>query len=69
MNQYFIEAESFKNLGGWAIDQQSMDQMGSPYIMAHGLGVPVADAETEIDVSAGRYAVWAHTRDWTAVWG
>ena len=57
MNQYFIEAESFKNLGGWAIDQQSMDQMGSPYIMAHGLGVPVADAETEIDVSAGRYAV------------
>lgn len=69
MNQYFIEAESFKNLGGWAIDQQSMDQMGSPYIMAHGLGVPVADAETEIDVSAGRYAVWARTRDWTAVWG
>ncbi len=69
MNQYFIEAESFKKLGGWAIDQQSMDQMGSPYIMAHGLGVPVADAETEIDVSAGRYAVWARTRDWTAVWG
>ena len=69
MNQYFIEAESFKNLGGWAIDQQSMDQMGSPYIMAHGLGVPVADAETEIDVSTGRYAVWARTRDWTAVWG
>lgn len=69
MNQYFIEAESFKNLGGWAIDQQSMDQMGSPYIMAHGLGVPVADAETEIDVSAGCYAVWARTRDWTAVWG
>ena len=69
MNRLFVEAESFRSLGGWAIDQQSMDQMGSPYIMAHGLGFPVADAETDIDMPAGHYAVWARTRDWTAVWG
>ena len=37
----FIEAESMDSLGGWVLDQQSMVQMGSPYIMAHGMGVPV----------------------------
>ena len=41
-----VEAENFEKLGGWAIDQQFMDQMGSPYLLAHGLGEPVADATT-----------------------
>ena len=68
MATYFIEAESFQNLGGWIIDQQSIDQMGSPYIMAHGLGVPVADAETTLEVQAGLYRVFVRTRDWTKVW-
>ena len=40
----FLEAEGFDNRGGWELDQQSMDVMGSPYLLAHGLGVPVADA-------------------------
>ncbi len=70
MSSIFIEAESFDNLGGWVIDQQSVEQMGSPYVMAHGMGVPVADAETTCDVpAAGRWTVWARTRDWTAPWG
>jgi len=65
-----VEAEGFANAGGWVIDQQSMDQMGSPYRMAHGLGVPVADAETSVQVpEAGRYRVWVRTRDWVATWG
>ena len=64
-----VEAESFDSTGGWVTDQQSMDQMGSPYLMAHGLGVPVADAVTRIAVlEAGRYRVWARTRDWVATW-
>lgn len=42
----FLEAEGFTDLGGWVVDQQSMDQMGSPYVLAHGLGRPVADAVT-----------------------
>jgi signal peptidase I len=25
-----VEAESFEDLGGWVVDQQFMDQMGSP---------------------------------------
>lgn len=65
----FIEAESFDNRGGWVIDQQSMDQMGSPYLMAHGLGVPVEDATTRIKVpEKGEYRVWVRTRNWVGPW-
>ena len=65
-----IEAESFDNLGGWVLDQQFMDQMGSPFVLAHGLGVPVADATTEVTFSEpGTYRVWVRTRDWVAPWG
>ena len=46
MKGIFLEAEGFETLGGWLIDQQSILQMGSPYIMAHGLGEPVPDAKT-----------------------
>lgn len=68
MATYFIEAESFERLGGWVIDQQSIDQMGSPYIMAHGLGKPVEDAETTIETVQGLYRVFVRTRDWTRIW-
>ena len=70
MKKLFIEAESFKNLGGWLIDQQSTRQMGSPYIMAHGLGVPVKDASSDFELSeGGEYTVWVRTRDWTSPLG
>jgi hypothetical protein len=45
-NNVFLEAENFDNKGGWVVDQQFMDLMGSPYLMAHGMGVPIADAVT-----------------------
>jgi len=65
----FIEAEQFADLGGWELDQQSMDQMGSPYLLAHGLGIPVKDATTTIQFpSSGSYRVWVRTRDWVAPW-
>ena len=64
-----LEAENFVDTGGWDIDQQSMDQMGSPYLLAHGLGVPVGDAITTIRFSKpGTYRVWVRTRDWVAPW-
>lgn len=64
-----IEAESFANLGGWVIDQQSMDEMGSPYLLAHGLGEPVADATTVVKFERrGKYRLWVRTRDWVAPW-
>jgi hypothetical protein len=31
-----LEAEEFKQFGGWVLDQQFMDQMGSAYLLAHG---------------------------------
>ncbi|MCX7046497.1 MAG: FAD-dependent oxidoreductase [Candidatus Sumerlaeota bacterium] len=66
-NTILIEAEMFDNYGGWVLDQQFMDQMGSPYLMAHGLGDPVKDAVTSITLpAAGRYRVWARTHDWVA---
>ncbi|MDZ8119134.1 hypothetical protein P9H32_10905 [Pontiella sp. NLcol2] len=35
-----IEAESFAEKGGWVVDQQFIDTMGSPYLLAHGMGNP-----------------------------
>ena len=68
-NEIWVEAESFSTLGGWLIEQQSIDQMGSAYVMAHGMGVPVADAVTTVDVPVdGNWQVWVRTRDWTAPW-
>jgi hypothetical protein len=65
----FLEAESFENKGGWVLDQQFMDQMGSPFLMAHGLGVPVADATTSLAFpGSGHYRVWVRTRNWGAHW-
>jgi hypothetical protein len=64
-----IEAEAFGKLGGWVVDQQFMDQMGSPYLLAHGLGVPVEDATTRVALPVtGKYRVWVRTRDWVAPW-
>ena len=64
-----LECEQFEKLGGWVVDQEFMDQMGSPYLLAHGLGEPVADAETTAKFStAGKFRVWARTRDWVAPW-
>jgi hypothetical protein len=64
-----LEAEQFKQFGGWVLDQQFMDQMGSPYLLAHGLGAPVADAVTTARFpAAGVFRVWVRTRNWVAPW-
>jgi len=60
-----VEAESFTNKGGWHVDQQFVEQMGSPYLLAHGMGVPVTDATIQISIpKAGKYHVWARTKNW-----
>ena len=64
-----IEVENFDDLGGWVVDQQSMDQMGSAYLLAHGLGTGVKDATTKVRFpETGTYRIWVRTRDWVAVW-
>ena len=44
----FVECESFAELGGWVVDPHSTKAIGSSYIMAHGIGKPVADARTTV---------------------
>ena len=68
-NNLFIEAESFSNKGGWVVDQQFMDIMGSPYLMAHGMGVPVENANTTVEFpSGGEYYMFVRTFNWTSPW-
>ena len=51
----FFEAEMFENLGGWELDQQSMGRQWDLRICwAHGLGVPVKDATTTVQIHKGR---------------
>ena len=61
----WLEAEQFRNLGGWVNDAQFVDQMGSPYLLAIGLEGPVADAVTRAVIpAAGKYRLWVRSRDW-----
>lgn len=64
-----VEAECFADHGGWSLDTQFIQQMGSPYLLAHGLGKPVADATTKVTFpAAGTYRVFVRTKDWVARW-
>ncbi len=61
----WLEAEQFAAAGGWVNDAQFVDQMGSPYLLAVGLGVPVKDATTSFTApKPGKYRLWARTKDW-----
>ena len=51
--------------GGWSLDCQFMDVMGSPYLLAHGVGRPVPDARAPVSLPApGDYRVWVRSRNW-----
>jgi len=60
-----VEAASFAKPGGWKLDTRHYQQMGGCYLLAHGIGKPVADAKTTVKIPrAGRWHVWVRTRDW-----
>lgn len=64
----FVEA-GFTHKGGWVVDQQFMDLMGSPYLLAHGMGEPVEDAYTEVTFpETGTYYAYVRTYNWTSPW-
>jgi len=64
-HELLIEAESFNEKGGWVVDPQFVQQMGSPYLLAHGLGIPVSNAKTKVPVPfSGKYNVWVRTKNW-----
>ncbi len=59
------EAESMENTGAWSNDPQHIDVMGSVYLLATGVGKPVADAVTEVAIPEdGTYTLWVRCRDW-----
>ncbi len=63
---FLVEAEHFADKGGWGVDTQFIESMGSPYLIAHGLGKPVTDAKTTAKApEAGEYRVWVRTINWT----
>lgn len=65
----FVECEHFDDKGGWVVDQQFIDEMGSSYLLAHGLGRPVPDASTKVQIPEnGLYTIWARTYNWTSPW-
>ncbi len=64
-----VEAESFAQHGGWKLDTQFIQEMGSPYLLAHGLGRQVEDATAEVAFpESGEYRVFVRTKDWVARW-
>jgi len=71
-HEVLIEAESFQEKAGWKVDQQFTHIVGSPYLLAHGLGVPVENAKTQVSFPAlGDYRLWVRTKnlvpgDWQA---
>jgi hypothetical protein len=63
--EMLIEAEDFDDYGGWVLDSQFDHEMGSPYLLAHGYGRPVADASTTVKLDqSGIYEVWVRAKDW-----
>jgi len=65
----WVEAESLASYGGWKLDTAFTNVVGSPYLLAHGLGKPVADATGSVRIpTAGEYRVWVRTKDWVAHW-
>ena len=59
----------FEELGGWTLDQQFILQMGSSYLLAHGLGKPVENAKTAFEVAEeGDYKIYVRTKNWTRYW-
>lgn len=64
-NLVWVETELFENKGGWTHESQFIDQMGSSYLLAHGLGQPVDNAETTVRFKEpGKYHFWVRTKDW-----
>lgn len=66
-----IEAEAFADHGGWICDTQftALAEIGSPYLMAHGLGKAVAPAQTTVEIpETGPWRVLVRTKDWVSPW-
>lgn len=67
--KYLILTNMMDSLGGWVADSQFLIQNNNIPVLAHGLGKPVEDAESCLEIEEeGTYHVWVRTRDWTKRW-
>ncbi|RBO82465.1 hypothetical protein [Nocardia puris] len=56
-----LQAKGFHDHGGWLLDSQFDVEM--PCLLAHGLGVPVADARATIEIPrSGAHHLWVRTK-------
>ena len=53
VDQVLVEAESFADPGGWVLDTQFIANMGSPYLLAHGMGRPGQGCDDRDRASGG----------------
>ena len=69
-NSVMLLATKFADKGDWTVEQQFVLQMGSSYLLAHGLGNPLAkDAVTSFNIEEeGDYTLLVRTKNWTAFW-
>ena len=59
-----VPAQFFR-AGGWNLDVQFMDQIGSPVLIAHGMGRKVADATCEVELpETGAWRVMVRAKNW-----
>lgn len=60
-----VETAHFGATGGWVLDNQFEPQLGFSYLLAHGMGSPVANATGKVKFpKAGAYHIWVLTKDW-----
>ncbi len=63
--EVWLETELFSGKGGWVVDSQFLDAVGSSYLLAAGGVTPVGEAWTTFTIShPGTYAVWARSKNW-----
>jgi len=69
-NSIMLLTSRFSEKGGWTVEQQFLLQMGSSYLLAHGIGVaPVEDAKGSFEVpEEGEYTLYVRTKNWTKYW-
>ncbi|MBQ0080683.1 MAG: FAD-dependent oxidoreductase [Alistipes sp.] len=69
-NSVMVLATTFADKGDWTVEQQFVLQMGSSYLLAHGIGTPLKkDPTTEITVAQdGQYNIFVRTKNWTKYW-
>jgi hypothetical protein len=60
-----LESSKFANNGGWVLDTQFYQQTGGCFLLAHGMGQPVANAMTTVDFpEAGDWHIHVRTKNW-----